>query len=213
MCPYDLNFKKDFWLSLIRFLIGFGCLCMIPASHVVLSTFYSSVLFDLVCEDVNLCKLVESSVISMISVLNDEWMSLSRILENPLISNDRKWSIFSELDKYFPEVLMRFIKQLVFDGKSFAILSILTSFIDRCKESRGMLDVEVISPVKLSDSQLHEVASVVCDGIVSTVSNTVDPSILGGVVVKFGFTIVDLSLSSAMKKLLRVSRETVLSVC
>ena len=97
-----------------------------------------------------------------------------------------------------------FLRVVARNGRLFALPVIIKSFRALAATARGEVSAEVTSAAPLNDSQVADLAETLKQKIGKTVTleQYVDPSLIGGLVVKVGSQMIDSSLKtklSAMK--------------
>jgi len=131
---------------------------------------------------------------------------LARLIRSPVISRtDQRKGIDAVLQSAGASPLTRkFAGLLARNRRLFALPSIIAAYSQRLADRRGETSAEVVSAKPLTEDQLAQIASVLkrSVGRQVAVAPRVDPSLLGGLVVKVGSRMVDSSLKT---KLLRLS--------
>ena len=107
--------------------------------------------------------------------------ALSRTLANPAISRDAKTRVFAALQDH---------------RRLGALLEIQSAFADRVRLAQNELAVELTTAVAIDDKTADKVQKqlAAATGLAVTMDRTVDPSILGGVVLRVRDRLVDASL-------------------
>ncbi|MCE3015325.1 MAG: ATP synthase F1 subunit delta [Pirellula sp.] len=130
--------------------------------------------------------------------------SLETILSNPKMSADEKIGI---LDRVFSSsmnsTLLKFLKVLCRRQRMQFVRAIARSAADQRDELAGRMQVDVITSTGLSDASSAALAAKL-SGIFKKevrLNPSVDPSILGGLVVRVGDTVYDGSLDGQLKLL------------
>ena len=85
----------------------------------------------------------------------------------------------------------------------FALPGMIQGFLEILAERRGQQTAEVTSAVALTDAQISALSSALkaSGGRTVAVSTKIDPSILGGLIVRVGSRMVDSSLKSQLQRL------------
>jgi F-type H+-transporting ATPase subunit delta len=94
--------------------------------------------------------------------------------------------------------------QLVQKRKNLKMLDkIYKAFIEVYQEQEGQLSAEIVSSHHLSEKVRSEISQWLKSqtGRTAALSETVDEQILGGVIIKYGDTIIDASLKNSLKKM------------
>jgi len=95
----------------------------------------------------------------------------------------------------------KFILTLASKRRLFALPEIIRSFQDMLARQRGEVSAQVTSAQTLSESQLSELRAVLKSrlGRDPRIETRIDPSILGGLVVKVGSRMIDSSLRTKLQ--------------
>ena len=124
---------------------------------------------------------------------------LQLLLKSPLVKPDRKARI---LDKVFAssitEITGRFIAIMVRKGREVLLPQVAENFLAQYQVIKNIHPFSVTSAVKLSDAARTEVlaiAATLSPGKLIELSETVDPSIIGGIVLRLGDEQYDASVS------------------
>lgn len=168
------------------------------------SSRYAKALIDLTNEHGDLDEVKED--IEQISTILKANSELQAVLKNPIIKIDKKQSIMKALfsDKVKPEILS-FFEIMVRKGRSDLIYATTLEFVREYNELRNIVHAEVVSASTLSPENSDAIKQQISEQINAQVilTNKVDPSLIGGVVVKVGDRQVDVSLSGKLNKLER----------
>ena len=162
---------------------------------------YAAALFDLATSDGSVDK-VESGLAD-ITKLSGESADFRRFLRSPVISAEAKsGAVEAILDKanVLPTVA-NFVKVVARNGRLFALPAIIKAFQALAAGQRGEVSADVTSAAPLSSAQLAALADTLKAKIGKTVTLTehVDPSLIGGLVVKVGSQMIDSSLKTKLQ--------------
>ncbi|PVU98081.1 hypothetical protein BB559_001782 [Furculomyces boomerangus] len=131
---------------------------------------------------------------------------LKEFLTSPLSGKHSKEQLLCS-QKDINETTANFFKLLVDNNRVNIITPIIQSYTRLMKAHRGIVPVKVTTAVPIDSASLSQVREIVAsrnlvkDFKQLEVSNTVNPSILGGMVIEFGDYTVDMSVSSKLAKL------------
>ena len=162
---------------------------------------YAAALFDLAKSEGAL-DAVESGLVD-IQKLAGESDDFRRFLRSPVIAADAKAgavdAILAEA-KANPTV-SNFVKVVARNGRLFALPAIIKAFQALAANERGEVSADVTSAAPLSGAQLKALADTLKGKIGKTVTLTehVDPSLIGGLVVKVGSQMIDSSLKTKLQ--------------
>jgi len=164
---------------------------------------YAKALFDLADEQKALDPVAED--LRTVQQLVSESDDLRRMVRSPVISRgDQGKAIAAILDKAgTSELTGKFIGYLASQRRLFALGAITKAFLAELAKRRGEVTAEVISARSLNDAQVNAVKEAlnnVVGGKVA-VEHRVDPSLIGGLIVKVGSRMVDSSMATQLQKL------------
>ncbi|KAF9131645.1 ATP synthase F0 subcomplex subunit OSCP atp5 [Mortierella sp. 14UC] len=134
---------------------------------------------------------------------------LREFLENPTINRIEKKKGVQQLlaaGKY-NDLTKNFFDTLAENGRLYDTVKIINSYGSLMSAGRGEVQVTITSAKPLENKEVEKVkgylqkSSFVSPKQTLVVSNKVNPSILGGLVVEFGDKTIDLSVSSKINKL------------
>lgn len=164
---------------------------------------YAAALLDTASAE-NQLSAVEQDI-NTIGVMIDESEELRRLVRSPVFSADAQGAALETvLNKAGAAPLtVNFFKLLARNRRLFAAQDIVRAFKALAADARGEIQAEVSSAIALSDAQLDELrntlkASVGKDVMLDT---KVDPSLLGGLVVKIGSRMINSSLKTKIATL------------
>lgn len=163
---------------------------------------YAKSLLDLAQEQGQL-DAVKAEIESVISVLKSN-AELLAVLKNPIISGDKKRNILAALfDGKVNPIILSFFYILVNKGRAAILLDIAQEFIRTYNEAKGIVKASVTSATALSERNLAELKQIIAEEIKATVvlKNVVDPSLIGGFVVRVGDRQIDASIAGRLNKL------------
>ncbi len=162
---------------------------------------YASALFELATEEGKVAE-VEGDL-GKVQALCDESVDLVRLLRSPVIAaEDQEKALAAVLEKAGVGALtINFFKLLAKNRRLFATSDVVRNFKALAARSRGEVMAEVTAAAPLSDAQVAELKNTL-KGTVGkdvTLVQKVDPSILGGLVVKLGSRMIDSSLKTKLE--------------
>ena len=96
-----------------------------------------------------------------------------------------------------------FFRLLASNRRLFAAADMIKGFKALAAQARGEVSAEVTSAAALSDAQVTELKKTLKDSVGKdvTLNTRVDPSLLGGLVVKVGSRMIDSSLKTKLQNL------------
>ncbi|NIA68280.1 F0F1 ATP synthase subunit delta [Pelagibius litoralis] len=134
-----------------------------------------------------------------------ESADLRRLLTSPIYSRaQQSKAVAAILDKAgLGELTRRFVLVVASNSRLFALSAMIEGYLTELARRRGEITAEVTSARNLSDGQqaalLNALRSTVGDKV--QLDLTVDPALIGGLIVKVGSRMVDSSLRSKLQRL------------
>ena len=164
---------------------------------------YSLALFELSSES-NLLSSIEEQVLSILKLL-DQSDDFSNLIKDPTTSQDdllRVVNMISENYK-FESLLKNFLSFLIKKRRFFFIERILKSFIEICSKKRGELKAELKSAKELSSEEISNITEELTKNFSSKIKLNYkhDESLIGGLVVQVGSTMVDTSIKNKLQQI------------
>ena len=133
----------------------------------------------------------------------EESAELRDVLENPEVDRRAKRGIIDALTEGAHPLVANFLKVLVDRGRLGELKEISDAFADRVDTAEARLEVEAITaiplPADLRDRIVEEITRKTGQSVV--LSETVDPEIVGGLVLKVGEFVVDGSVRHDLDRL------------
>ena len=164
---------------------------------------YSLALYELASEN-NVISQVEdqsSSILNLISSSKD----FSNLIKDPTSNQEdllKVINIISENNK-FETLLKNFLSFLVIKRRFFYVEQILKSFIETCSQKRGELKAELKSAKKLSSDEISKITDELTKNFSSKIKLNYkhDESLIGGLIVQVGSTMVDTSIKNKLQQI------------
>ena len=130
---------------------------------------------------------------------------LSQLIENPIINPDIKKNVLMQLagEQVHP-LMLNFIKLLVDRGRIPFLARICAQYQELLRQLNQAVLAEVTSAVDLSDNQQEEIRQKVLAMTGARqvdLSTSLDPELIGGVVIKVGSQVVDASLRGQLRRI------------
>jgi F-type H+-transporting ATPase subunit delta len=164
---------------------------------------YATALFELALEGGHLDAVAAD--LSRFSALLAESEDLSRLVRSPVFSaEDQLRAVSAVLDKTGLSGLVgNFIKVAANNRRLFAVPGMIVAFSRMLARHRGEVTAEVTSAEPLTDSQVATLKDALKAQIGKDVTlvATVDPALIGGLIVKVGSRMIDTSLRSKLNSL------------
>lgn len=169
-------------------------------SRAIASRRYALALLDVAVEANFLDKVIED--LHKIGEVLDSSRELVLALRCPLINVDLKFRILEEVfGREVGEKTMIFIKLLTRKKRANLLPGVISEFNTLLDERNGIINADVKSAVKLSDEQAKELVNGLSKrtGKKIRAKMSLDESLIGGVTVKIGDTILDGSIQHQLQ--------------
>ncbi|OLP56150.1 F0F1 ATP synthase subunit delta [Rhizobium rhizosphaerae] len=164
---------------------------------------YASSLFDLALE----AGSVEAvgADLDRFQALIDESADLKRLIVSPVFTSEDQFKAISAIVEKagITGLVANFLKVVAKNRRLFAVPGIVRSYRETAARHRGEIAAQVTTAHALNDAQLDELKAALksVTGKDVAVNVTVDPSILGGLIVKVGSRQIDTSLRTKLSSL------------
>ncbi|MBV6502276.1 MAG: ATP synthase subunit delta [Fimbriimonadales bacterium] len=139
-----------------------------------------------------------------IKVILDNRPELRKLLESPKVSRDRKRELIDKLfaDRARP-VTLKLLRLLVEKRREAELPLVHREFVRLKEESENKLRVHITSAVELKREELDALITKLSAQTGKTIlpEVRVDPSLIGGIAVRFGDSVIDGSISGALRRL------------
>jgi len=164
---------------------------------------YSLALYEL-SEENNLLSQIEDHSSSMLNLI-DQSEDFSNLIKDPTTSQEdllKVINIISENNK-FETLFKNFLSFLIQKRRFFFIERILKSFIEICSRKRGELKAELKSAKELSNEEITKITEELTKNFSSKIKLNYkhDESLIGGLVVQVGSTMVDTSIKNKLQQI------------
>ena len=164
---------------------------------------YSLALFEL-AEENNLLSQIEDQSLSMLNLINQS-NDFYNLIKDPTINQEdlsKVINIIAEKNK-FDALFKNFLNFLIQKRRFFFIESILESFIETCSIKRGELKAELKSAKNLSSDEITKITELLTKNFSSKIKLNYkhDESLIGGLVVQVGSTMVDTSIKNKLQQI------------
>tara|TARA_R100000365_G_C2739568_1_gene68345 strand:+ start:334 stop:894 length:561 start_codon:yes stop_codon:yes gene_type:complete len=164
---------------------------------------YAQSLFEL-ARDNGAVETVESELVAFQGLI-DESADFRRLVESPAFtSGEQLRAIDAVMSSVQPsELTGNFLRVVAANRRLFAFPGMVRGFRKMAAEHRGEIAAEVTSAHPLTDEQRSQLAEAVGSyaGKTVTMRESVDPAILGGLIVRIGSRQVDTSLRTKLNSL------------
>lgn len=156
-----------------------------------------------IAEERGLLERVEQELGSVVAALQQDPKLRQLLLHQSIEPAAKKQLLAEALGGAVHELTRNFLDLLVEKRRENLLPDIYRAYVRCANEARGVLEVEVRSAVPLTAEQVDEVVQAVQASTGKTIkaSAAVDPSLLGGLVVRIGDLVIDGSIATRLRNL------------
>ena len=164
---------------------------------------YSLALFEL-SEENNLLSQIEDQSSSILNLI-DQSEDFSNLIKDPTTSQVDLLKVINTISENnkFESLFKNFLSFLIQKRRFFFIERILKSFIEICSRKRGELKAELKSAKELSNEEIAKITEELTKNFSSKIKLNYkhDESLIGGLVVQVGSTMVDTSIKNKLQQI------------
>lgn len=170
---------------------------------------YASALFEL-ARDENAIDAVATDIAALERLIAES-DDFQRLIRSPVFSaDDQLNAVTAILERAgIAGVLTNFVKLVARNRRLFALEGMIRSYRDKVAEHRGEAAADVVSAQPLGDAEIADLKAALksVTGKDVSITATVDPSLIGGLVVKVGSRMIDTSLKTKLASLKTALKE------
>ena len=164
---------------------------------------YSLALFEL-SEENNLLSQIEDQSSSILNLI-EQSEDFSNLIKDPTTSQEDLLKVINTISENnkFESLFKNFLSFLIQKRRFFFIERILKSFIEICSRKRGELKAELKSAKELSNEEITKITEELTKNFSSKIKLNYkhDESLIGGLVVQVGSTMVDTSIKNKLQQI------------
>lgn len=166
---------------------------------------YGESLFELALEEDKLDLFLEQAV--FVQKVLSENEDLVKLMTHPKISKEEKEEVIEKIFKeHISKEITGFLVIIIKKGRFKEIQEILSYFVARVKEYKKIGVVFVTTAVELKDAQKQSLVKKLLDTTEykeMEMNYSIDPSLIGGMVVRIGDRVVDSSIKNKLSQMTR----------
>ncbi|ART99482.1 ATP synthase subunit delta [Yoonia vestfoldensis] len=170
---------------------------------------YATAVFDLAKEGKDI-KALETDVAALQAAINDS-ADFNTLLTSPLYNRDEQGAAVAAIAKKMKlsKTVGNVLSLLAAKRRLFVLPHMLAVLQDRLAEERGEITAEVTTAKSLTKAQSDKLAKTLSGqvGKTVTIKQTVDESIIGGLIVKVGSRMIDTSIAAKLNALQNTMKE------
>ena len=164
---------------------------------------YSLALYELSSEADSL-KVVEQHVLAILKLIQTS-KDFYNLIKDPTTSQEDLLKVINTISENnkFESLFKNFLSFLIQKRRFFFVERILKSFIEICSRKRGELKAELKSAKELSNEEIAKITEELTKNFSSKIKLNYkhDESLIGGLVVQVGSTMVDTSIKNKLQQI------------
>jgi len=164
---------------------------------------YSQALFELAHEK-KLINDLEIQVSSILKLINES-IDFRDLIKDPTNKIDDQLNAIEEISNQFKfnELLKKFLGFVVSKRRFFYIEKILNDFLTICSNARGEIQAELLAAKELNENEINNIKNELSNTFGSNIKliHKYDPSLIGGLILKVGSTMVDTSIKNKLQQI------------
>lgn len=162
---------------------------------------YAKALLEIAVEK-STTEQINSDMLTLLSAGN-ETVEFQQFLNSPIITPEKKNEVLKALFPNMDPTTISFLQLVVANKRENLLLQIAQSFIDQLKSQNGIVSVTLASATPLDAETKQKIQAKIQatqTGKIELIEE-IDPSLLGGFVVKMGDNRIDASVANQLKNL------------
>jgi F-type H+-transporting ATPase subunit delta len=164
---------------------------------------YSLALYELAVEANNLSEIEvhSASIINLIASSED----FKSLIKDPTNNKEDQLNALSKISEQYKinQLLIKFLSFLISKRRFFYVDKILKSFVETCSIKRGELRAELTSAKDLTENEVNNIKEELTKNFSSKIKLNYkhDTSLIGGLIVQVGSTMVDTSIKNKLQQI------------
>lgn len=163
---------------------------------------YAKSLFDVAISNGNL-EEVYLDIINFEATCN-EHKELAPTLKSPIVSSRQKSNLLLKVFASYEKEILNFFDLVATKNRAGVLPQIAARFVTLFNEHKGILEVNVSSAQALTEKERKHIVAYLEKETGANdikIAETVDPTIIGGLIIKYGDSLIDSSISSQINNI------------
>ena len=164
---------------------------------------YSLALYEL-AEESNATHEIEKDSLSILQLISNS-EDFNSLIKDPTNKKEDQLNVILKISEKFKinNLLTKFLSFLISKRRFFYVEKILKDFIETCSKKRGEIKAELTAAKELTEKEINSIKEELSKNFSSKIklSYKYDPSLIGGLVVQVGSTMVDTSIKNKLQKI------------
>ena len=164
---------------------------------------YSLALYELAEENKSLEEIETHANMFIVLISNSK--DFASLIKDPTNKKEDLINVINALSNQFKfnSLFTKFINFLISKRRLFYVEKILNNFIETCSKKRGEIKAELFAAKKLTDNEIKNIKDELNNNLSLKIKLECkhDPSLIGGLIIKVGSTMIDTSIKNKLQKL------------
>ena len=164
---------------------------------------YSQALFELASEN-NLIDQIEEQTLDFLNMISKS-TDFKSLIKDPTTKINDQLLVIKEISQKFNlnNLLERFLCFIISKRRFFYVEKILKDFVSICSNARGEIEAELLAAKSLNQNEINNLKNELASNFGSNIKLNYkhDPSLIGGLIIKVGSTMIDTSIKNKLQKL------------
>ena len=164
---------------------------------------YSQALFELASEN-NLTDQIEEQILDLLNMISKS-TDFKFLIEDPTTKINDQLLVIKKISQKFSlnNLLEKFLCFIISKRRFFYVEKILKDFVSICYNARGEIEVELLSSKSLNQNEISNLKNELASNFGSNIKLNYkhDPSLIGGLIIKVGSTMIDTSIKNKLQQL------------
>ena len=164
---------------------------------------YSLALYEL-AEESNARHEIEKDSLSIIQLISNS-EDFNSLIKDPTNKKEDQLNVILKISEKFKinNLLTKFLSFLISKRRFFYVEKILKDFIETCSKKRGEIKAELTAAKELTEKEINSIKEELTKNFSSKIklNYKYDPSLIGGLIVQVGSTMVDTSIKNKLQKI------------
>ena len=164
---------------------------------------YSLALYEL-AEEANSIDEIEKNSLAIIKLISSS-DDFNFIIKDPTNQKEDQLNVISKVSENYKlnNLLTKFLSFLISKRRLFYVEKILKDFIETCSKKRGEIKAELTAAKELTENEINSIKEDLTKSFSSKIklNYKYDPSLIGGLIVKVGSTMIDTSIKSKLQQM------------
>ena len=152
----------------------------------------------------NLTDKIEEQILDLLDMISKS-TDFKFLIKDPTTKINDQSLVIKEISQKFNlnNLLEKFLCFIVSKRRFFYVEKILKDFVSICSNARGEIEAELLAAKSLNQNEINNLKNELASNFGSNIKLNYkhDPSLIGGLIIKVGSTMIDTSIKNKLQKL------------